>query len=486
MYVNFYGNKIEYAISVPVLVYKISAYIRNYNFENTDILGDTIIKLIKENEKLDINHITRMIGIPNKYKKLVEYEINELLDSNKIKVNSDNVIIDKNVSVKEKREFFVIYDKENNVFLSCIIPYKDFMMYYLVKDNFPKDKSYILEQKKEIKSIDKYNICYKIQDLISKSNKLCNVDLYENVEKLKEEDFISIRPHKKISLDIVENIESPIKADFLIKAYINKNQNIEIEDPFTRENESSYIDKHILNRVDEDKLYKLLNNNNEFIQIDLCSQKSIEYLSRYEKLDKNQERLKHIERISLYKELLNLNSDVYKNFSLATIEIEKIVKSLLKEITENFKLSELSLSNVKIKSFCEMSEFENIKDIFIINTIISQNHKSIKQNKKIIHSIGENSISSYLKCIFLSKYLIKNNNLYEKQVFNLFSKDKRLINFLNDIWLYRNNTSHNIEKYKYYNSDYDMDIMHKDRLYEVTRDLMIELIYFLETIKTLD
>lgn len=488
MYINFYRNKLDYAISIPVLAYKINTFTKGKNGD-IDVLGDAIISLISEGEKLDIDNITRLIGIPYKYRKLVEYEVNELLDGNKITVDQNNIILSKSKEDKSKEEFYVLYDKENNTFLNCIIPAWEFKKSYLVYENFDRDKSYYLNTNIKNKDINRYTICYKIQELITKSNRVSNIELENGQGELDLFEYnngndIFMRPFYEIRLDTVDNIENPIEADFLIKAYINQRQEIEIEDPFTGDNTSVYIEQYVKNRLDKSKLIKLLNNNNEFMQIDRCSQKAKAYLEDYKKIDNNKERLNYIERISLYKELLSLESDIYKNFGLATIEIEKVVKSRLKEIVDKFNKSRISSRNISISGLCLNNELDFVEDIKIIQAIKNYEYKLIQSEKKIINIIGESSISSYLKCIYMSKYFTKDN--YEEEVFKLFTSDSRVVKFLNDIWLYRNNTSHNIEKNKYfYNSEYDMDVMYKERLLEVTQDLMTELIYFVDTIKSL-
>lgn len=488
MYINFYRNNLEHAIAIPVLAYKINTFTKGKNAD-IDVLGDTIINLINEGEMLDIDDITRLIGIPYKYRKLVEYEVNELLDGNKIIIDQKNVVISKSKESKSKEEFYVLYDKENNTLLNCIIPASEFKRNYLIKGRFPKDKSYRLDTNIENKDINRYTICYKIQELINQSNRVSKIDLEKSQDELdlfeySNDNDIFLRPFYEIGLDTVENIDNPIEADFLIKTYINQRQEIEIEDPFTGENTSVYIEQCVKHRLDKNKLIKLLNNNNEFIQIDICNQKAKLYLEKYKKIDNNKERLNYIERISLYKELLSLDSDIYKSFSLATTEIEKVVKSRLRDIVDKFEKSKVSLRNVTILGLCSNNELDLINHIKLVRSIRNYEHKIINTDEKVIESIGENSISSYLKCILMSKSFTKGD--FEKDVFNLFTCDIRIVQFLNDVWLYRNNTSHSIEKSNYlYNAEYDMDVMYKERLLEVTQYLMTELVYFVDTIKSL-
>ncbi len=483
MYINFYGDKIEYAIRIPVFAYKISTNVIEKG-SSIDVLGETILKVIEEGATLDIDSLIRMIGIPYKYRKLVEYEINELLDNNKIKLDENGKILKKSIYEKTTEDFYVLYDKSNKIFLDCIIPINEFEKRYLKKNIFNNDKSYLVSSIVKNKDINKYGVCYRIQELITKSNSLTNLNNEnEDVFEYRDEEYVFIRPFYKINLDIVENIDNPIDTEFLIKVFMNQNQNIEYEDPFTNENTSIYIDRYIKNKIDESKLLKILNDNNEFMYIEKCKDNSIDYIKEYEQLDKFETRLNYIEKISLYRELLSLKSDIYKNFSLATIEIEKIVKSLLKDLIENFKESKVELKNIKISGLDSNHKMDSVKNIKIISTIINQNHKIIYKDKKVINSIGESSISTYLKCIYISKFLT--NDKYESKVFDVFSNDYRLVQFLNDIWLYRNNTSHNIEKYKFYNPQYDMEIMYKERLLEVTQYLTNELLYFVQVIKNI-
>ena len=88
---------------------------------------------------------------------------------------------------------------------------------------------------------------------------------------------------------------------------------------------------------------------------------------------------------------------------------------------------------------------------------------------------------SYLICIYLSKFF--NDNNYEKEIFDFFSKDRESIKFLNDVWMYRNNTVHSVEKRDIYDIDYDMDNMYKERLKEVFEELIAGLMNFIKKVK---
>ena len=215
-----------------------------------------------------------------------------------------------------------------------------------------------------------------------------------------------------------------------------------------------------------------------FRDLDQCKNKSEIYINKYKKLDQDKQRIEYIERISFYREVLSIPGEVYKNFALVISDIDKLVKSVLKELISKYGVISHERKNITIKAFCDLEE---INDIKVIDTIINQRIKMISKDKELIKSIGESSIVSYLKCIYISNYLTSSK--YEQKVFEVFSSNRRIIEFLNSIWLYRNNTSHNIEKQKHYDSDYDMEIMVQDRLEEVIEELMEEILYFAQAIK---
>lgn len=475
MYINFYGEKIEYAVRIPVLAYKINVNV--YKKETSeDVLGEIILKLLNKGDILNIDEIIRLIGIPYKYKKLVEYELNELFDSNRIITDDNDKIL--KISPYEKciEDFYVLYDKINKIFLDCIIPSSDFEKRYLKYDYFDTKKSYVLQSDLKSREVSKYSTCFKIQELITKSNKLVGFN-HDETEDFENE--IYIRPFYTINLDTIENIDNPIDTELLVKAYINQEQNVQFEDPFTMENGSVYLDTYLKNKVDENKLYNILYDNNEFMELERCRKNSKLYIEKYAKYDNNEFRLSYIERVSLYRELLLSESDIYKQFSISTIEIDKIVKSILKDIIENFKESKLELRNVNIKNLDSDNRLESVNEIKLVKAISNQNYKIVRKNRKVINSTKESSISSYLSCIFMSKYFT--NNDLENKVFDLFATNTRLVEFLSNMWLYRNNTSHNVEKQKLYDSEFDMENMYKGRLLEVTNYLTEELLYFVET-----
>ncbi|MVX66483.1 hypothetical protein GKZ28_22670 [Clostridium chromiireducens] len=478
MHINFYKNNIDCAVVIPTLVYEINVKVKGNSESYIDILGETILSLIETGETLDIDKLLKLIGIPFKYKKLLECEINELLDNRVLSLDEEGKVAEINNSKNYHLEtFYVIYDRVNKILLDYIIPKDEFRKRYLKTFDFDSNKTYYLgkESRRYIPE-EKYKLCYQLQELINKSNNLSNL---EEDEESQEEDDNFIRPFYEIHLDTIENIDNPIEADFLIKIITNENQEIQFESPFYNTTYSKYIESCIKSKVDEAKILNILKKEYQiYLYLDKCKEKSMTYVNEYSKYDKDKSRLSEVEKISLYKEVLLLEGDAYKSFSLVIENINKILKSLLKECTISFAKSLVEKKNICINNLVELRD---MKEILLVKSFIYQRQKFIHKDREIIKSIGESSIVSYLKCIFISKFLT--NNPYEARVFDIFSKDVKLMSFMNEAWLYRNNTSHNIEKQEIYKSEYDMDNMQKERLIEVISELMDGLMYFVQTIK---
>ncbi|MFW2491549.1 hypothetical protein ACN077_23765 [Clostridium chromiireducens] len=477
MHINFYKNNIDCVVVIPTLVYEINVKVKGNSESYIDILGETILALIETGEKLDTDKLLKLIGIPFKYKRLLECEINELLDSKVLSLDEDGKVTEIDNSKNYYLEtFYVIYDKVNKILLDCIISKSEFKSRYLITTEYNSNKSYFLgtESKKYIP--EKYRLCYQLQELLNKSN---NITSLEEDEEFQEEDYNFIRPFYEIHLDTIDNIDNPIEADFLIKIMTNENQEIQFQSPFYNTTHSKYIESYIKPKIDEKKLLNILEKEYQiYIYLDKCKEKSMIYVNEYSKYDKDKSRLSEVEKISLYKEVLLLEGDAYKSFSLVIENINKILKSLLKECTISFAKSLVEKKNICINNLVELGD---MKEILLAKSFIYQRQKFIHKDREIIKSIGESSIVSYLKCIFISKFLT--NNPYEARVFDIFSKDVKLMSFMNEAWLYRNNTSHNIEKQEIYKSEYDMDNMQKERLIEVISELMDGLMYFVQTIK---
>lgn len=477
MYINYYGNNVLNSIVLPVYLFEINAKSNNVKNNNLDVLGEAILGLLDVNEVIDITYISNLLGMPSKYKKLIEYEINELCDAGNITIDENKKVLSlNNVAESYLESFYVIYDRVNKIFLDAIIPKNelDKKMYYR-DENIKTADNYIIEEK-ERSYIQGYNICYLIQQLISKSNNSIKFDEedseYSQIDEM-------VRPFYRINLDTVENLDKPIEGYFLYKVSLNKEMEIEYEDPFTRNNYYTYIEKNIINKVDYKKVKSIIKRF-DFIDMDFIKDKIQEYLKTYTSFDNDGTRLEHIDKIAYYKAVIDLEGEDYKKVASPINNFDKVAKSILKDIVDKFADSKFEKKNIKVGSFNTLS---NINDIRIIESFINENIKKISKDFKVIREIGQTSIVSYLKAIYLSKYFSQAE--FDKNVFEIFSTDYKLIKFLNDVWLYRNNTGHNVEKGRHYDSEYDLDIMSQERLREVMDVLTEGLIYFVSIAKKL-
>ena len=309
MYINFYGNNILNSIVLPVYLFEIKVRSKSTNNNNLDVLGEAILGLLKEGDIIDIDYIGNILGIPNKYKKLIKYEINELCDSGNIIIDENKRILSlKNVAEAYLESFYVIYDRINKLFLDAIIP-KDQLekkIYYNDEKIKISDNYFIEEHEKNY--IKKYEICYLIQQLISKSNNSIEFDEedseYGNLDEM-------LRPFYHIDLDTVENLDKPIEGYFLYKVYLNKEMGVEYEDPFTRNNYSTYIKNNIINKVDNNKIKNIIRKS-DFIDMGVIKESINKYLQCYTAFDNEEIRLEHVDKIAYYQAVVNLDAEDYK------------------------------------------------------------------------------------------------------------------------------------------------------------------------------
>lgn len=482
-YVNLYGKNIDCAVDIPVLLYKISVRANVRNDENIDILQETVLKIVDKNNCLTSDEIFRIIGMGNKYRRLFMNEINEMKDRKLIVEDNQGHIMFPETKYKYNynytyETFYVIYDRINNIFLECIIDENVFEKRYLSDYEADSDKFYILKSSTKYYP-EKFDIIRKIQDLINKSNDILKME-EKNGEVFEINEFI--RPFYEIKLDTVEQVNVPIEAHFLLKVVMDEKQNLNFINFIDESRESNYIDKYIKNTIDYGRLQHIFEKGygDYFYNFEKCRKNSAAYVSEYYKYDKDMCRKESVEKIAFYREVLSLESDAYKNLSLVIEDLNRLVKSILKEITYKMGISNTERKNVQL---LQLTDLNAIKNIFIISIILESREKIIKKEVQVIKSVGETSAADYLKCIYISRYFT--NSSYDIDVFNLFSSDLKIVQFINDLWLYRNNSSHNIEKDKRYKAEYDMNIMERTRLFECIDKLMEELIYFIKTIKVI-
>ena len=484
MYINFYGNNLNKAVSVPVQAYKINTFYKREKGDNLDVLGNTISEILKVGEKIDVHRICYQLGINPKYEKLVEKEINELKDKKIIECDKNLVVTQVNKEEIIQEKFYVFYDILNNVMLDCIVEEYEFERYRKLI-NIKEDNVYKLGKANNKVVLDNYELCAKIQNLITESNKVCGkIDANEDENSRK----LNKIPFHEIELDIVENIDKPIAADFLIA--ISRNMDymmskskykVNIRDPFTFEDSSKYIDDYIRDRVENNfKVEELIEDDfglKEMKRAYTDAEKIIK--EKYKNILRNEDEEKELTDLIRLKKLLSANIDT--DIDIRINNINNIVKSRMRDIVYKFNESTIDTKNVNIKKLLEKDEkIEEISDIKIVGIATNGNIKRIRENKQIISVLDQGSIKDYLKCIYVSeKFTNKKENEYERKISNIF-KERKLVECLDDFLRYRNSTVHNIEKGKYYEEEYDLQILYKERLEEVVDILIGDLIYFLE------
>ena len=128
MYINYYGNNVLNSVVLPVYLFEIKVKSNNVKNNNLDVLGEAILGLLDENEIINISYFSNLLGIPSKYKKIIEYEINELCDIGNIIIDENKKVLSLNdVAESYLESFYVIYDRVNKVFLDAIIPKNDLL-----------------------------------------------------------------------------------------------------------------------------------------------------------------------------------------------------------------------------------------------------------------------------------------------------------------------------------------------------------------------
>jgi len=239
MHINFFGRNIENGILLPVYVLKVNLYEDVDVESDIDELAFLIIQLLKKGEKVDAKNICRKIGIPIKYEKLIFHEINELKDKNIIKLNSEEVLVNDIKFNKPKSSvFYTLYDRINRSVMEVLIPEKYFEIFYGKIKGFNENKFYKLKAEKTY--LESYSISKDIQNIIFKFNKIIE-GYYENTldNDLLEDDEIKnfiktgFFPKNKLTFNYLENIETRVEADLVIKAIIDENSDVAYEWPFT-------------------------------------------------------------------------------------------------------------------------------------------------------------------------------------------------------------------------------------------------------------
>ncbi|MPQ43666.1 hypothetical protein [Clostridium tarantellae] len=487
MYINLYGENIENAVFIPVYFFKVCVFEDSLIESKVDVLGQTILEMLDVGMKLDIDYLSRSIGIPSKYRKLLEFEVDDLKDNGLITVNENNNIEEISEDYKSAAYYYALYDRVNNNLMDVFIKEELFEKSIRKNHKIDASKGYKLNFLTR-SNIDAYDLSSKVDNLIKKINKVIDIDkdnfkvkeIDENEKKelelLKEGGLI---PYNKIHFNFIDNFNLKEEGELLLKTIITPEGNIGYECPFTYNNKSLYIDRYIWNNVDEKRIKSLINIDC-FNQLEVCEKKVALYLEEYKNFDSNLERVELFNQAVYYSKILECEGELYKNFQTPIIAYDKIAKGLLKDCIDKLGISSREGKEIILKDYIIKDEeiCNVLTEYLIFNTIVNKKTKIIRKGSKLQNSIFVGSIGDYLYIIYLAPFFCEND--YSKKVYKLFTEDERLINFLNDLWLYRNNTTHNVEDGRYYDLRYDMEIKHKERQLQEYNVLLEELFYFVE------
>lgn len=494
MHINFFGSNIEYGILLPVYVLKVNFYEDTEIKDTIDELAFLIIQLLKKDEKVDEKIICRKIGIPIKYEKLILHEINELKDKNIIKVNKDGILIeDIKFKKRENKVFYTFYDRFSKQLMEVLIPQNHFERMYGRIRNFNEKNFYKLKVNNSF--LEAYDISKKIKEFTFKFNKILEFyyddlqinlkekELYDNNE-IKEFVEIGLIPKNKLIFNYIEDADSRVEAELVIKARIDENAEVAYEWPFTFDRKSLYMDKFIWNYLDKNRLKNILNIES-FTILEKCINESKDLNKKYELLDKNIERREFFNQAVYFYNVLKSDENLYRSLHTPISSYEKIIKSILNEYISKLDVSIRDEKNITLKKLMsyDKEKVENLKKYTIFTSIYNVNIKNIRAGFNLNRDILITSISDCMQIIYLAPFLLKDE--LANKLFDLFSTDHRIINFVNNIWLYRNNTQHNIEKGRFYNPEFDMEKKYKDRQIEEYGVLIEDLFYFLKMINEL-
>lgn len=495
MYLNFYKRDLEVAVALPIYAIKVNVY-ENINKEKPlDILSRTVLELIKIYKEADVKKIAKMLGFEGKYERAIVYSIADLKKAQIIKLDERNKLIEEKEIHVKVNSYYAIYDSMNKNILECLIKEDTFNSIKFYKNEFlkseniykfnedrkPHEQIVSKEIKKLINKINVYNESKNEFDYMEEENQYNEFDDInrENTSEILKELEKSIIPQDFIELESVSNHMEFEKLELLIKVVKDKSGNLRFQWPFNNDYQSIYVEKYIMNYFDENsKEYKVLSNKidnddiNYIMEVKSNIAKEISYYKKY-KLSK--ERYDDLEKILFYREIIKLSGDFYKSIESPIGAFDKIIKSKFKDVTDKLGVCK------KHKNFIVMDYFKNYSyNNVLISSIKNRRIKPFYREKKLNYLIGESSISDYLTMIIIAPYVLKKRNeeiiRFQKSLLN----DNRILDFINDIWLYRNTTTHSVEKGKYYDEKYDMTVKQKERIEEDINDYIVELEYFLE------
>ena len=93
MYFNFYGRDIESGISLPVYAIKVNLFTNINSEEYLDVLGRTILKLVKIGKVVEERELAKLLGFEGPLQKIVEFSIKDLIKDGIILLDEEKKVV---------------------------------------------------------------------------------------------------------------------------------------------------------------------------------------------------------------------------------------------------------------------------------------------------------------------------------------------------------------------------------------------------------
>lgn len=473
MDINFFKNNEEVLVSVPVFAYKALMYTEE---DNLDILQKHIIEVIDHYKHTNIDFICNNLGMPDEFKKIVDYEIRSLINEGLVSESHGEVKLNEEVKIKTCELYYILFDKVNGMIIPQPIPAKDFE---------GKLKRKYFKERYDIKPIvnrpfnDYDEINNEINNICKKYNKVFDVSRNEignEIEEINDDFFNEVRMYKgKIYFKEIININNPIPMDFMVKAYRNEEGDIQYEWPFNKTN-SSYFYKNLIHHVTHKQLEELIIKveEEELIKHDeeLDSEKiriSVNFRLKGKNSNINQVVINNLCNLRETMEGRILKAKRFRSEHREVIQdMDEILKFMFTEIINkfskvNYDMRQVSINNImtseQIKSITNKQIFKSIKDKRV----------NLRAGKKVHECIQIRSLLSFFIIIYLS-WCVTNGEL-EKKIVSMFKGNTSLMDFIEEVRMYRNNTVHSIDKSIIYNEKYDLNELPESRVKEILTDL---------------
>ena len=141
MYFNFYGRDIESGISLPVYAIKVNLFTNINSEEYLDVLGRTILKLVKIGKVVEERELAKLLGFEGPLQKIVEFSIKDLIKDGIILLDEEKKVVKiREMNIKAK-SYYALYDSFNKNILECFIPEDRFDEIKKSRNEFIKDEN---------------------------------------------------------------------------------------------------------------------------------------------------------------------------------------------------------------------------------------------------------------------------------------------------------------------------------------------------------